>query len=104
MRLLDLLGYGCYYTPESRDFAPAAMNPFRLLAYQKICADFYRVANWEDNRIKSWNIDGLSLDMTGSFNAVTLQNFVDNYLSLNYRPWKKIYLPSLILSFRVLIS
>lgn len=89
IRLLDLLGYGCYYTPEAKDFAPAAMNPFRLLAYQKICADFYRVANWEDNRIKSWNIDGLSLDMTGTFNAVTLQNFVDNYLSLNYRPWKK---------------
>lgn len=89
LRLLDLLGYGCYFTPESKDFAPAAMNPFRLLAYQKICADFYRVANWEDNRIKSWNIDGLPLDLTSTFNAVTLQNFVDNYLSLNYRPWKK---------------
>lgn len=89
MRLLDLLGYGCYYTPESKDFAPAAMNPFRLLAYQKICADFYRVACWEDNRVKAWNIDGLPLDMTSSFNAVTLQNFVDNYLALNYRPWKK---------------
>lgn len=89
MRLLDLLGYGCYYTPEAKDFAPAAMNPFRLLAYQKICADFYRVSNWEDNRIKSWNIDGLPLDMTSTFNAVTLQNFVDNYLCLNYRPWKK---------------
>lgn len=89
LRLLDLLGYGCYYTPEAKDFAPAAMNPFRLLAYQKICADFYRVANWEDNRIKSWNIDGLPYDMTSTFNAVTLQNFVDNYLALNYRPWKK---------------
>ena len=89
MRLLDLLGYGCYYTPESMDFAPAAMNPFRLLAYQKICADFYRVANWEDNRVKSWNIDGLNIDLTSSWNAVTLQNFLDNYLALNYRPWKK---------------
>lgn len=89
MRLLDLLGYGCYYTPESTDFAPAAMNPFRLLAYQKICADFYRVANWEDNRVKSWNIDGLNIDLTSSWNAVTLQNFLDNYLALNYRPWKK---------------
>lgn len=89
MRLLDLLGYGCYYTPEAKDFAPAAMNPFRLLAYQKICADFYRVANWEDNRVNSWNIDGLPADMTSTWNAVTLQNFVDNYLRLNYRPWKK---------------
>lgn len=89
MRLLDLLGYGCYYTPEAQDFAPAAMNPFRLLAYQKICADFYRVANWEANRVKSWNIDGLSLDMTSTWNSVTLQNFLDNYLALNYRPWKK---------------
>lgn len=89
MRLLDLLGYGCYYTPDAKDFAPAAMNPFRLLAYQKICADFYRVANWEDNRVKSWNIDGLNIDLTSSWNAVTLQNFLDNYLALNYRPWKK---------------
>lgn len=89
IRLLDLLGYGCYYTPQNHDFAPAAMNPFRLLAYQKICADFYRVANWENNRIKSWNIDGLSLDLTATWNSVTLQNFLDNYLRLNYRPWKK---------------
>lgn len=89
IRLLDLLGYGCYYTPESSDFAPAAMNPFRLLAYQKICADFYRVANWEDNRVKSWNIDGLTLDMTSTFNSAVLQNFLDNYLDLHYRPWKK---------------
>lgn len=89
IRLLDLLGYGCYYTPEAKDFAPAAMNPFRLLAYQKICADFYRVANWEDNRIKSWNIDGLNIDLTSTWNAVTLQSFLDNYLALNYRPWKK---------------
>lgn len=89
MRLLDLLGYGCYYTPEAKDFAPAVMNPFRLLAYQKICADFYRVANWENNRVKSWNIDGLNLDLTSSWNAVTLQSFLDNYLALNYRPWKK---------------
>lgn len=89
MRLLDLLGYGCYYTPESKDFAPAVMNPFRLLAYQKICADFYRVANWENNRVKSWNIDGLNIDLTSSWNAVKLQSFLDNYLALNYRPWKK---------------
>lgn len=89
IRLLDLLGYGCFYSPEARDFAPAAMNPFRLLAYQKICADFYRVANWEDNRVKSWNIDGLNIDLTSTWNAVTLQNFLDNYLVLNYRPWKK---------------
>lgn len=88
-RLLDLLGYGCYFTPEAKDYAPAAMNPFRLLAYQKICADFYRVANWEDNRVKSWNIDGLPTDMTSTFNSVVLQNFVDNYLCLNYRPWKR---------------
>lgn len=88
-RLLDLLGYGCYFTPDADDYAPAAMNPFRLLAYQKICADFYRVANWEDNRVKSWNIDGLPTDMTSTFNSVVLQNFVDNYLRLNYRPWKR---------------
>lgn len=89
MRLLDLLGYGCYYTPQNNKFAPASMNPFRLLAYQKICADFYRVANWENNRVKSWNIDGLPLDLTSTWNASALQNFVDNYLALNYRPWKK---------------
>lgn len=89
LRLFDLLGYGCYFTPESFDFAPAVMNPFRLLAYQKICADFYRVANWENNRVASWNIDGLSNDLTSSWNTVTLQRFVDNYLRLNYRPWKK---------------
>ena len=65
------------------------MNPFRLLAYQKICADYYRVPQWEDVRVKSWNIDGLPLDMTATWNTQIMQDFTNNYLRINYRPWKK---------------
>ena len=88
IRLFDLLGYGRFYSPEA-SFAPCVMNPFRLLAYQKICADYYRVSQWEDDRVKSWNIDGLPVDMTKTWNAEVMQDFVNNYVRLNYRPWKK---------------
>lgn len=89
LRLLDLLGYGRFFSPANAKFAPTAVNPFRLLAYQKICADFYRNASWEDHRVKCWNIDGLPLDLTATWNATVAQNFVDNYCCVNYRPWKK---------------
>ena len=86
-RLLDLLGYGDL--SHFSDITNVAIDsvhvsPFRLLAYQKVCSDYYRVANYEKSRVNSYNVDQPATLGTGSW-----QSFVSNYLQLRYRPWKK---------------
>ena len=87
LRLLDLLGYGDFshfHDTLNLKIDSVRVSPFRLLAYQKVCSDYYRVANYEKSRISSYNVDQpLTLD-GGSW-----QGFVANYLQLRYRPWKK---------------
>ena len=86
LRLLDLLGYGDlshFKDITSVNIETLKVSPFRLLAYQKVCSDFYRVGNYESSRIISYNIDS-PLYPTTSF-----LNFVKAYLQLRYRPWKK---------------
>lgn len=90
LRLLDLLGYGdlSHFDDGSLsivNIANVKVSPFRLLAYQKICSDFYRVNNYEENRISSYNVDAM-LPMAGSSNFET---FMKSYCQLRYRPWKK---------------
>lgn len=90
LRLLDLLGYGdlSHFHDGSLSIVHidnVKVSPFRLLAYQKICSDFYRFANYEENRISSYNVDAM-LPMAGSSNFET---FIKSYCQLRYRPWKK---------------
>ena len=59
------------------------VSPFRLLAYQKVCSDFYRIGNYESSRIGSYNIDS-QIIFTNNFTR-----FAQAYLQLRYRPWKK---------------
>lgn len=86
LRLLDLLGYGDlshFDDITNLNIENIKVSPFRLLAYQKVCSDFYRVGNYESSRVKSYNID-VSTPLSGN-----VQNFVSTYLQLRYRPWKK---------------
>lgn len=86
LRLLDLLGYGDlshFNDITNVNIENIKVSPFRLLAYQKVCSDFYRVANYESARIKSYNYDS-QVPLAGN-----VQNFVSTYLQLRYRPWKK---------------
>lgn len=86
LRLLDLLGYGDlshFKDITSVTIDSVKVSPFRFLAYQKVCSDFYRVANYESNRISSYNFDS-PLNFSS---AAAL--FVRQYLQLRYRPWKK---------------
>ena len=86
LRLLDLLGYGDlshFDDITNLNIENIKVSPFRLLAYQKVCSDFYRVANYESARVKSYNCDSIT-PLAGN-----VQNFVSTYLQLRYRPWKK---------------
>ena len=86
LRLLDLLGYGDlshFNDITNVNIDNVKVSPFRLLAYQKVCSDYYRVANYESARIKSYNYDSQT-PLAGN-----VLNFVSTYLQLRYRPWKK---------------
>ncbi len=86
LRLLDLLGYGDlshFNDITSVNIESVQVSPFRFLAYQKVCSDFYRVANYESSRISSYNIDAPL-----NFTSASLL-FTKSYLQLRYRPWKK---------------
>lgn len=86
LRLLDLLGYGDlshFKDITNVTIDNVKVSPFRLLAYQKICSDFYRVANYESARIASYNVDSLV-----TFDS-NIEPFIRTYLQLRYRPWKK---------------
>lgn len=89
LRLLDLLGYGDlshFDDITNLNIDNVKVSPFRLLAYQKVCSDYYRVANYESSRIKSYNIDN---PLSWGGQSSVFQPFVSNYLQLRYRPWKK---------------
>lgn len=76
-KLLQMLGYGNFaqqyhnfsgsnpYSLNHVENSPA-LSPFRLLAYQKICNDFYTYRQWQPYNASLSNIDYISPDASGS--------------------------------------
>lgn len=63
LKLLTYLGYGDFIVKAASDLSIGSklpdlvLNPFRLLAYQKIYADFYRNSQWENADPTTFNVD-----------------------------------------------
>lgn len=109
LRLLDLLGYGVSASDvvsavkanpsiTEQDISFVKVNPFRLLAYQKIYYDFYRNPFYELNNPKAFNIDAYYTPTTPA-NVIPIWSDSpsatnDMYL-LRYRNWKKDYFNAL---------
>lgn len=90
-KLLQLLGYG-NFEQQFHNFSGSspfklthvenspALSPFRLLAYQKICNDFYTYRQWQPYNASLSNIDyispdePLSMDLGAQFVNVTQGN------------------------------
>lgn len=94
LRLYDMLGYGLS-TSNVSNFANVtssfAVNPFRLLAYQKVYFDHYRNPLYELNDPSAYNIDnayGANFSLLASIQT------------LRYRNWDKDYFTSLSPSFQ----
>lgn len=109
LRLLDLLGYGVSASDvvsaakenpsmTERDIAFVKVNPFRLLAYQKIYYDFYRNPLYELNNPAAFNIDAYYTTSPQGNNLPIWSNSLsaknDMYM-LRYRNWKKDYFNAL---------
>lgn len=95
IRLLDMLGYGIN-SVNYRDYDVLSLslkvNPFRLLAYQKVYFDFYRNPLYELNDPLAYNVD----DSFGQ----SVFSTRDSMQQLRYRNWNKDYFTSLSPSFQ----
>lgn len=109
-KLLDYLGYGDYYNLLNNDLSlrptssSTALNPFPLLAYQKIYQDFYRNSQWETSRPYDYNLDFIN-DTNLNYLQLDLETYFGNgdpYLAnqkltassifdLRYCDWEKDY-------------
>ena len=103
-RLLDLLGYGVSARVVSdaakantgitiQDIANVKVNPFRLLAYQKVYYDFYRNPYYELNDPQAYNIDSAYLSSNTLLPVWnnTFGTSTNKMYMLRYRNWKKDY-------------
>lgn len=109
LRLLDLLGYGVSASALVKaakanpsmtlsDIASIKVNPFRLLAYQKIYFDYYRNPLYELNNPQAFNIDSLYTSSSASNHLSPWSNSpsaTNDQFLLRYRNWKKDYFNAL---------
>lgn len=90
-KLLQMLGYGNFaqqyhnfsgsnpYSLNHVENSPA-LSPFRLLAYQKICNDFYTYRQWQPYNASLSNIDyispdaSVSMDLSAQFSNISQAN------------------------------
>lgn len=90
-KLLQMLGYG-NFVQQYKNFSgskpysllhvenPPALSVFRLLAYQKVCNDFYTYRQWQPYNASLCNIDYItpdspaSMDLSSSFSSISEAN------------------------------
>lgn len=70
---------------------PCSVSPFRLLAYQKIFNDFYRVQDWSPADVRSFNID----DFANNTNLTISKEVAATFCQMRYRPYSKDWLTSM---------
>ena len=98
-KLLNYLGYGDFskalVSTTGQYKYDANLNPFPLLAYQKIYQDYFRNSQWEDSAANTFNLDFMPSTNTSSYNINTslltssevINN--DNLFDLKYCNWNK---------------
>lgn len=98
-RLLMMLGYPL--PPYDEGVANVALNPFPLLAYQKIYQDYFRNTQWEDAAPWTYNLDyvlstsQLHLDLTKLLSSSTVRKS-PNMFTLRYANYDKDYFNGLL--------
>lgn len=100
-KLLQLLGYGnfqqqfMHLNTDNYSFSrvsnPPALSVFRLLAYQKICNDFYTYRQWQPYNASLCNIDYVTpdsknMDLGAMFSGITSTDNINksNFLDLRF--------------------
>lgn len=96
-KLLHYLGYGDYYKSRTFMLKNADLNPWRLLAYQKIYQDFYRDSQWESARPALFNLnymDGVSGGEQIPLDEIDYTKWT--MFDIRYANWQKDYFMGLL--------
>lgn len=96
-KLLEYLDYGNFY--DAADGSPSVkrnnlnLNPFPLLAYQKIYQDYYRNSQWEDSYAPTFNLDYITGDADLNINLAAFTSGrlpgIETMFDLRYSNWHK---------------
>ena len=103
-KLLDYLGYGSFYGVGSDSESPNnypspilnrmgsnVMNPFPLLAYQKIYQDYFRNSQWENAYAPACNINYMNSADNLELPIENIDYSAENMFDLRYCNWNKDY-------------
>lgn len=99
-KLLEYLDYGDFYASargESQTFhRNVNLNPFPLLAYQKIYQDYYRNSQWEQAYAPAFNLDyisgsaeSLNIPVSSIVGDTNVINKTMNMFDMRYSNWNK---------------
>lgn len=107
-KLLKYLGYGLFNVARNPSVGASItgynydsnglygtnniwLNPFPLLAYQKICQDYFRNTQWENSNPSVYNLDYLSSSVKVPVSNLLSSNNISkrNMFDLNYCTWDK---------------
>ena len=101
-KLLKYLGYGVFQIDSDSKLDPTIsapstpsvkLNAFPLLAYQKICQDYFRNTQWENSAPYRYNVDFLNSGFTKLDVSLLYRNDsvkqTANLFDLNYCTWNK---------------
>lgn len=99
-KLMDYLDYGSYMdwvndgaSIYDKPAQNVALNPFPLLAYQKIYYDYYRNSQWENSNAPAFNVDYLSgNDLEINITDLWQPSYLEagsNMFDLRYANWHK---------------
>lgn len=96
-KLLHYLGYGDYRSVNGTPTAKrvnANLNPFPLLAYQKIYQDYFRNSQWENANAPAFNLDyisggydSLNIPVSSLYDSSNVNQ--ENMFDLHYTNWNK---------------
>ena len=94
-KLLQYLGYGLFFDNVGKAVTKSTsvrLSPWRLLAYQKICQDWFRPQQWQS--VQSWLFNINYINSGGKY-TITKSGF-QNILDLQYALYKKDYFTGLL--------
>lgn len=100
-KLLHYLDYGNYspykHSGSQTGLVNPKLNPFPLLAYQKIYQDFFRDSQWEKAYAPAYNVDYMSgAKGTNNLPLSEIDYTKENMFDLRYCNWNKDYFMGLL--------
>lgn len=99
-KLLEYLRYGKYYNMDKENDDPwymqreeVALNPFPLLAYQKIYQDYFRNSQWESSAPWTCNLNYMNSSSVSSLliDTDSIETAYETMFDLKYANWNKDY-------------